>query len=58
MDNIRIEVRELMRICECLMRSSRQGSGLTDDECDAMVYYAVELEKEAYRCALHRQAAA
>ena len=43
---MRKEVAELMRVCEKLIGFAHQNGGLTDDECEAVVFYAKELEKE------------
>jgi len=38
--NMRKELKELMRICERLIGFAHQNDGLTDKECEAVVYYA------------------
>ena len=43
---MRKEIEELMRVCEKLIGFAHQNGGLTDEECDAVVFYAQELEKE------------
>lgn len=43
---MRKEVAELMRVCEKLIGFAHQNGGLTDEECDAVVYYAEQLKKE------------
>lgn len=43
---MRKEIEELMRVCENLIGFAHQNGGLTDEECDAVVFYAQELEKE------------
>jgi hypothetical protein len=44
--NMRKEVKEQMHICERLIRLTHQNDGLTDEECEAVVYYAREMENE------------
>jgi hypothetical protein len=44
--NMREEVSDLMRVCEKLISFAHQNGGLTDDECEAVVFYARELERE------------
>ena len=46
---MRKEGKELMHICERLIRFTYQNDGLTDEECEAVVYYARELENEVLR---------
>lgn len=43
---MRNEVAELMRVCEKLIGFAHQNGGLTDEECEAVVFYARELENE------------
>jgi delta 1-pyrroline-5-carboxylate dehydrogenase len=50
--NMRKEVKDLMHICERLIGFTHQNEGLTDEECEAVVYvvyYARELESEVLR---------
>ena len=54
--NMRKEVLDLMRVCEQLIGFAHQNGGLTDEECQAVVYYAKELEKEILPfCKKHQQ---
>jgi hypothetical protein len=46
---MRKEVKDLMHICERLTGFTHQNDGLTDEECEAVVYYARELENEVLR---------
>lgn len=53
---MRKEVAELMRVCEKLIGFAHQNGGLTDEECQAVVFYAQELEKEVMPyCQKHNQ---
>jgi len=57
--NLRSEVRELMRVSERLIGFARQNNGsLSNEDCDAVVYYIKELEREImpYCSAHHREA--
>ena len=47
--NMRKEVKDLMHICERLIGFTHQNEGLTDEECEAVVHYARELENEVLR---------
>jgi hypothetical protein len=54
--HMRREVLDLMHVCAKLIRFSHQNGGLTDEECEAVVYYAKELEKEILPfCEKHQQ---
>ena len=55
--NLRAEVRELMRVSERLIAFARQNNGsLTNDDCDAVVYYIKELESEIMPyCSAHNR---
>ena len=44
--NIRKEVQDLMRVSEKLIQFAHMNGELNDDECDAILYYAQELERE------------
>jgi hypothetical protein len=44
--NIRPEIQDLMRVSERLIGFARRQGELTQDECDAVMYYAKELERE------------
>lgn len=57
--NMRREVLELMRVCEKLIGFAHQNGELTDEECETVVYYAKELEKQILPfCENHQQTAA
>ena len=43
---MRKEVKEQMQICERLIGFADQNDGLTDEECEAVVYYGRQLENE------------
>ena len=47
--NMRKEVKDLMHICERLIGFTHQNEGLTDEECEAVLYYDQELENEVLR---------
>ena len=40
---MRKEVTELMRVSEKLIAFTHQNGGLTDEECEAVMFYAREL---------------
>jgi hypothetical protein len=42
----RKEVLDFMRHAERLIQLARMDGGLKEDECDAIVYYAREIERE------------
>ena len=45
--NLKPEVLELSRVCERLIGYAHQNHGsLTNEECDMVVFYIKELEKE------------
>jgi hypothetical protein len=44
--NIRPEIQELMRVSERLIGFAHREGELTNDECDAIMYYVKELERE------------
>jgi hypothetical protein len=44
--DIRPEIQELMRVSERLIGFAHREGELTNDECDAIMYYAKELERE------------
>jgi hypothetical protein len=46
---MREEVKDLMHICERLIGFTHQNEGLADEECEAVLYYAQELENEVLR---------
>lgn len=53
---MRKEVAELMRVAEKLIAFAHQNDGLTDDECEAVIYYAQELEREVLPyCKTHHE---
>jgi hypothetical protein len=53
---MRKDITELMRVCERLIGFARQENELTNDECDAIVYYIRELENEVLPyCKQHHQ---
>ena len=53
---MRKEVTELMRVSEKLIAFTHQNGGLTDEECEAVMFYARELEREILPlCAQHHR---
>lgn len=57
--NLRPEVRELMRVSERLIGFAHQNNGsLSNDDCDAVLYYIRELQNEIMPyCSAHHQEA-
>ena len=57
--NLRPEVRELMRVSERLIGFAHQNNGsLSTDDCDAVLFYIKELEREIMPyCSAHHQEA-
>ena len=56
---MRKEIAELMRVAERLIGFAHQTGELTNEECEAVLYYARELEKELTPfCEKHHQPSA
>ena len=55
--NLKPEVRELMRVSERLIGFAHQNhGGLSNDDCDAILYYIKELQREIMPyCSAHHQ---
>lgn len=46
MNNVRSQVQDFMRSCERLFGFAHQNGGLTAEECEALSYYAKELQQQ------------
>ena len=59
LSNLRPEVQELMRVSERLIGFAHQNNGsLSNDDCDAILYYIKELQREIMPyCSAHHQEA-